>query len=562
MYTPFDFLPGDILLTRTRSSKINPSYQRLARLRQLATDQAIWKLNFTPTHAAIMFSTTLVAHSEKESTSHRRTSDDNGALYKTVAGAVKRYGVLNTIRRSSFTGLARRVLGHGVDVVPIDEFLAKKTPKNVLLIRIPELHQRATEITQKILYHLDKPYNIGIGFWSGDDTSAFCSQLVYELLLDLGVIKSSRPSHKILPVDLSIMALRNNWPIIKGEQIYPGLLHFSEKYMEPKIRGYYRANETIRVMDLIPVVGHRLVLEETEGVLEGAEVAALFLSQLETLSSAVMKLKGQNENDVREHIRTHPEIEFKLFGKSDSYSVDQLISWVETISVGAQEEKPSEDIDKPWSWRLAAYAKILADTREDKSSQIQRCEQSLANAVTKMDQFVVAHERARTLLEAFLAKHSINASDALTTEASKAILESEAFQVLNFTTCFFAQLQVQDIKAWMERIREMMRLFVEGVIEPRAQRIKSGDSSFPFEEELEKEFAKIENYSIAMDWALQTGWAAAVRQLCFAESSLDMLAACPITFLSALKGLGEQITESREGREARKQLWKNLLKQN
>lgn len=211
---------GDILLTRNPAGKFNPAYQKAVRRSSITPD--IRSLNFIPTHAALVMGWDYVIHSELESEVERRV--DYGSIIDLVKKS-RMVGIRQALQDAPDDRAAesiRAIAGAGVDFDHLGALLKGKKADDIWLIRHPELNL-STDLMDKLynraLFHLDKPYNLFIEFFDGAGMSAFCSQLVYEILKEVGLSLPERPANRVLPLDFLIWARQFEWQLVPGSTV-------------------------------------------------------------------------------------------------------------------------------------------------------------------------------------------------------------------------------------------------------------------------------------------------------------------------------------------------------
>ncbi|GBR28798.1 hypothetical protein AA0473_1851 [Acetobacter orleanensis NRIC 0473] len=231
---------GDILLTRNPKGKFNPAYQKAMRRSSVTSD--IRSLNFIPTHAALAMGGGYVIHSELKTDLDRRV--DYGSIIDLIKKS-RKVGIQQALQNASDDRAAesiRAIAGAGVDCAPLKALFDGKKADDIWLIRHPELtlsNDLMASIYQRALFHLDKPYNPFIEFFDGAGVSAFCSQLVYEILKEAGLSLPERPANRVLPLDFLIWAMKFKWQLVPGSTV---LAAFERDRVEDLHQDFFSVN--------------------------------------------------------------------------------------------------------------------------------------------------------------------------------------------------------------------------------------------------------------------------------------------------------------------------------
>jgi hypothetical protein len=347
MESDFNYVvAGDILLTRshTLSGKINALYQRFRRSKQCGR-----KIEFIPTHAALALSDGNIIQSNKladRSTGRgwakiRAPFQLLAELWKSGPDAARRHP-------------ARNILGYGVSVDSLADFIKGLSPRDVLLLRHPDLKQFDSDLfaglLRESLYHVDMPYNFLVELSEGRGTAVFCSQLVYQVFCGAGIDVPKDVPNRVLPIDLLNWAHRDGWKIVSGETVFNTLEQHSPA-------DDYSAKAIQQSVDL-----HRAVVER--------------LRQSGALHEALDAFNAMVEESVskREPTRFTADSWMEIDAKPVPVSTQGLLIAIEKVREAAGKlvaldslssaadieapNPPSDPIDKPLSWLLNTATRV------------------------------------------------------------------------------------------------------------------------------------------------------------------------------------------------------------
>lgn len=560
MSNPFTFLPGDILLTRNPASRVNPYYQRTRRMRSLVLDQSVKQMKFVPTHSALMYGATLVVESDKHArTSKRglRTSD-----YMNFVKEMRNSGISKTIRVPGAIKLPRSVLGDGVNIRPIDEFLSNKNPSDVLLIRIdgePWTLQKYDKFRKIVEYRLGYYYNPGIDIWEGGQVSAFCSQLVYQILVELKALPKVRPSRHILPIDFLFLAKQYDWRIMRGEEFWPSLVHMqaSSKSHNDIQQAWSEDHRRTQEIELSLVRLHdahiQLAGAYREFVLARPIIEKKFINQIILLK----KIIGYRYSEVNtlQQLLTVANNEISLHLKPRPYSVKEVSSWVNIIrhvntAKSIEHENQTMDTIGKLNWRLKMQpsdSNILAEQRY-LSAKI--AQDNLDNAKLRMIMFSQAIGYAIACVEElFESLKGPNSSDWI-----DRLSMSEPFHVLRHVSSYFVQESITEV---LNQIDNTINAIMEdGKLIGQACKIAEGAPSAEYADAdgafdgyttaLDMYSINVDNTFVALDWAKHCSCINTIRELISYNAAQRILAHSPDNYLALLTKAKESVSSIRK----------------
>jgi hypothetical protein len=387
---------GDILLTRshTLSGKINAAYQRIRRRKERGG-----KTDFVPTHAALALSSETVIHSNKlNDNSSGRARARLRAFFQLLIELCR--AGLDAARRHP----ARKVLGYGVTVDALADFIRELSAQDILLLRHPDLQNRFnpnlfSSLFQESLYHVDMPYNFLVELSEGKGTAVFCSQLVYQVFAGVGIDIPKGAPKRVLPIDLLIWARRDGWKIADGEELFKSFAR----------RADFETGDSARNVDMIQmsVKTHRAVVERVRE-LKAANATILAFNQkmaewVSKLEPARFSVEGWMQMDA---------IPVPITSKGLLIAADQ-VSKTLGVQITAPELSPAADdtasdklsdgwstsVDKPMSWLLVNLPERDNVKIEDRNAQEETAIRFLNFADDVLDELERAAQAALSILK-------------------------------------------------------------------------------------------------------------------------------------------------------------------
>lgn len=484
---PVHLAPGDILLTRNNSflGQLNARYQRRRRRAQL--NDKLLSMDFFPTHAAMFIPSRHIIHSMK----HDRTTGYTHTLalldlYRLLS-RLRKFGFSEALRCTQDQGVlraARRFFGHGVDVESLDTFLAQLCWCNILHIHIPAIGEvdKQVRLLQKSLFHLDKFYNPFIELYHGGHVSAFCSQFIYDILVDLGIhVPHSRPE-MVLPIDFLIWAIEYRWPIRTGYQL------FSEISRDAKnMRRYgYKITTGLDILDT-----HR----RTVSLIQSISPRDLYAESFNEVASKIIHSR-MGKISLAE---LRMDVEFKLqpIAVQDLCLAADIISEYLTgceshISNELETEQRMRRLSNPISWR-STHPERLDNPDVKRKRQV-----LIANAL------VTSAEKSLKDVDGSLAEASAkirHANDTNQIERLMGHVQSDLFSKAVFFSC-------NDGIAYIERQKEKVEYRLTALSAALEKECKGRDKPSDFVARVLMYIASIQAYAVAWDVGVVSIWLA------------------------------------------------------
>jgi hypothetical protein len=487
-------ISGDVLLTRshTLSGKINAAYQRFRR-----SKHSDHKIEFVPTHAALALSGGNIIQSNKlagRSTGRgwakiRAPFQLFVELWKSGSDAARKHP-------------ARNILGYGVSVDTLADFIRDLSPQDVLLLRHPDLKKfdsdLMTRLLRESLYHVDMPYNFLVELSEGKGTAVFCSQLVYQVFYGVGIGVPKDAPNRVLPIDLLNWAHRDGWKIVSGETVYNTLEQnstgddFSTKAVQQSVE-MHRA--------VVKRLHDGSKLNETLKAFN--EMVAEFVSKqgpVRFTADRWMEIGAEPVPVPTQGLLIAIEEVEKAAGKL--FALGSLSSAVNIESPNP----PSDHIDKPLSWLLSSAARVRKVDVKNLNAQEIAANRFLDFA----DDILFELDRSAKEVRSILTDgQNSEIRENLPDDLKAKLLESVALRRFLFVSQFIQRLETADALKELsanilERQAPIMRKNEEII-----NKLRSGPTQEFLQDEMPRIFVRVRLlrlYAIAHDFVSAARW--------------------------------------------------------